>query len=71
MKRLTAKEFVTLPKKEQEKRIKELDSHEQFLLRTMYTIPKSIIVGQVELTEEQKEKAHQDLLDMLKEDGIL
>ena len=76
MSKLTAKKFMelckTLPKEEQYRLSETLDSHEQFLLRTLYTIPDFRPTGEKEeLTKEEREKAHQDLINILKENGII
>lgn len=76
MEKLTAKKFMelckTLPEEEQYKLSETLDPHEQFLLRTLYTIPDFRPTGEKEeLTKEEREKAHQDLINILKENGII
>ena len=75
MGKLTAKKFMelckTLPKEEQYRLSETLDPHEQFLLRTLYIIPDSYDSGSAGLTKEELEKAHQDLINIMKEYGII
>ncbi len=76
MGKLTAKKFMelckTLPKEEQYRLSETLDPHEQFLLRTLYIIPEFIPTGETEKsTKEEREKAHQDLINIMKEYGII
>ncbi len=76
MGKLTAKEFMklskTLSREERHKLSETLDPHEQFLLRTLYTIPDFRPTGEKEeSTKEEREKAHQDLINIMKEYGII
>lgn len=71
MAELTAKEFVKLPREEQKLRAHELSSHENFLLRTVYSVPKAENIGRVERTEEERIQSRNDFENILKEFGVL
>ena len=71
MAELTAKEFVKLPREEQERRAHELSSHESFLLRTVYSVPKAESIGKFERTEEERVQSRHDFENILKGFGIL
>lgn len=53
---LTAKEWLLLPKEEQEKRKKELSSHECYLLRSVYDYCHFTEEQKNNMTQEEKEE---------------
>ena len=60
---LTAREWLLLPKQEQQRRGKELSSEECFKLR--------MDLSEIHFTEEEKEKNARSSFDVMKQFGIL
>lgn len=66
---LTYKEFLKLPREERLRRCNELSDHDAFMVRISEPIIGKV-VGHVEVSKEEQEKARQIALEFIKKNNL-